>query len=79
MPLAGGKTLPVMSNPTLPATMYSVASGGSQLTRRDFNGAASSVAPTPVTATTNAPAWGSHRRSLHVQRHAVHRGEQRQR
>ena len=59
LPLAGGKTLPVMSNPELPATMYSVATGGSKLTSRPFNGGTSVLPPVPVPATTNAPAWGS--------------------
>ena len=59
LPLAGGKTLPVMSNPALPATVYSVAAGGSQLTRRAFNGGSSNTAPTAVSPGGTAPAWGS--------------------
>ncbi len=59
MPLAGGKTLPVMSNPTLPATIYNVSTAGSLLNRRDFNGT-TSTPPVPATTTpTNAPSWGT--------------------
>ena len=57
LPLAGGKTLPVMSNPTLPATVYSVALGSTQLRRRSFSGGTSSVAP--ATAPNGSISWGS--------------------
>jgi hypothetical protein len=57
LPLAGGKTLPVMSNPTLPATVYSVAVGSAQLRRRTFSGGTSSTAP--ATAPNGSIAWGS--------------------
>jgi hypothetical protein len=49
VPLSGGKTLPTIRSYGLPATVYSVATGGSQLVRRSFSG-------TGVTATANAPA-----------------------
>ncbi|MET0997075.1 MAG: PKD domain-containing protein [Marmoricola sp.] len=60
MPLAGGKTLPVMSNPTLPATIYNVGTTGSTLNRRDFNGT-TATPPLPVTTVpaTNVPSWGT--------------------
>ena len=57
LPLAGGKTLPVMSNPTLPATVYSVAVGSAQLRRRTFGGGTSSAAP--ATAPNGSISWGS--------------------
>ncbi len=56
MPLQGGKTLPVMSNPSLPGTVYSVAAGGSQLVRRDFTGTTSTA---PVNAPNGSVDWGS--------------------
>jgi hypothetical protein len=49
LPLSGGKTLPNLRSYTLPADVYTVAAGGSQLVRRSFSG-------TGVTATANAPA-----------------------
>jgi hypothetical protein len=50
VPLSGGKTLPtIRPSYALPASVYTVASGGSQLVRRSFSG-------TGVTATANAPA-----------------------
>jgi hypothetical protein len=49
VPLSGGKTLPTIRSYALPASVYTVASGGSQLVRRSFSG-------TGVTATANAPA-----------------------
>ncbi len=60
MPLAGGKTLPVMSNPTLPATIYNVSTTGSTLNRRDFNGT-TATPPLPVVTNpaTNVPSWGT--------------------
>jgi hypothetical protein len=47
-PLDAGKDLPPLSNPTLPGSVYSVASSGSQLVRRDFSG-------TTASSATNAP------------------------
>jgi hypothetical protein len=47
VPLATGKTLPPMTTPTMPADLYTVTVGGSQLVRRAFSG-------TSVTATGNA-------------------------
>jgi hypothetical protein len=55
LPLAGGKTLPVVAPYDLPADVYTVAGGGAQLVRRSFDGAA-------VTSTSDAPTgpgWGS--------------------
>jgi hypothetical protein len=49
LPLVGGKTLPTIRSYALPANVYTVATGGSQLVRRTFSG-------TAVTATANAPA-----------------------
>jgi hypothetical protein len=49
VPLSGGKTLPTLRSYALPASVYTVATGGSQLVRRSFSG-------TGVTATANAPA-----------------------
>lgn len=56
LPLATGKTLPVMSNPGLPTTVYSVSSGGSQLLRKEFDG---TTATTPVNAPNGTVSWGS--------------------
>jgi hypothetical protein len=48
LPLSGGKTLPTVSPYALPADVYTVAVGGSQLVRRTFDG-------TTATAASNAP------------------------
>jgi PKD repeat protein len=56
MPLQGGKTLPLMSNPSLPGTVYSVAVGGSQLVARSFNG---TTATTPANAPNGGLPWSS--------------------
>ncbi len=48
LPLSGGKTLPVIRSYPIPADIYTVASGGSQLVRRSFSG-------TGVTSKVNAP------------------------
>ncbi len=75
LPLAGGKTLPVMSNPTLPGTVYSVAVGSvtveaQNLRRRHVVRRAGNCAQ-------RVRLVGQHGGCLHVQRHALHRGEQR--
>jgi PKD repeat protein len=56
VPLATGKLLPVMSNPGLPTTVFSVDSVGSQLTRRDFDGTTASA---PTSAPNGAVPWGT--------------------
>src|SRR3954452_7910609 len=56
MPLAGGKTLPTPSDVSLPGDVFSVASGGTQLVRRGFDG---TTATTPVNAANGAVPWGS--------------------
>lgn len=48
LPLAGAATLPQLQTNTLPANLFRVASGASQLTRRTFTG-------TTATAAVNAP------------------------
>ena len=58
LPLAGGKTLPIMSNPVLPATVYSVSTGGSVLNRRTFTGTTATT-PTPVVTMPPSVSWGS--------------------
>ncbi len=55
MPLTGGKTLPPLQTSALPATVFRVASGASQLTRLSFTG---TTADTPASAPTG-PGWGS--------------------
>ncbi len=55
LPLAGGATLPPQQSNTLPADLFRVASGATQLTRRSFTG-------TTATAAVNAPTgpgWGT--------------------
>lgn len=55
MPLAGGVTLPPARDYAIPADIYTVAAGGTQLVRRTFDG-------TQATASSNAPngtGWGS--------------------
>ena len=56
MPLAGGDELKPMVNTTLPAELYSVASGGSQLRRQTFNGG---VPPAATSAPNGSVSWGS--------------------
>jgi PKD repeat protein len=56
LPLAGGDVLPPMANPTLPGTVYSVGTGGSQLSRRSFDG---STASSPASAPNGSAPWGS--------------------
>ncbi len=58
LPLAGGETLPIMSNPTLPATVYSVSSGGAVLNRREFTGTTATT-PTPVITLPPSVSWGT--------------------
>jgi hypothetical protein len=56
-PLVGGNILPVMNNPTLPATIYtSASSGATVLKRRTFDG---TTASTPANAPNGSIAWGS--------------------
>ncbi len=55
LPLAGGAKLPQLQTNNLPVNLFRVASGASQLTKRNFTG-------TTVGATTNAPTgpgWGT--------------------
>ena len=55
LPLAGGKTLPVLQPKTLPADVYQVVAGTAQLKRRSgFDG---NTAAAPVNAP-NGPGWG---------------------
>ena len=56
MPLAGGDELKQMVNTTLPAELYSVASGDSQLRRQTFDG---SPPPAATSAPNGSVAWGS--------------------
>jgi PKD repeat protein len=58
LPLDGGHALPVVQDYGLPATVATVATGGSSLTRRRFDGdTVTSTSGAP--GTTNQPAWGS--------------------
>ncbi len=56
MPLSGGKDLPPMVNPTLPGSVYGVATNGSQLTRRGFDGSTTGSASDAPNGTVP---WGS--------------------
>ena len=56
LPLAGGDVLPPMGNATLPGTVYSVATGGSQLLRRSFDGTTGS---SPANAPNGTAPWGT--------------------
>jgi PKD repeat protein len=58
LPLATGTKLPVLQTNTLPVTLYRVASGASQLTRRSFTGTTAGTAAN-VTPAGSAPAWSS--------------------
>ncbi len=55
LPLAGGATLPKLQTNALPANLFRVASGGSQLTQRTFTG---TTATTAVNAPTG-PGWST--------------------
>jgi PKD repeat protein len=58
VPLAGGKTLPAENNMTLPADVYNVATSGSTLNRRSFDGTTPGAVSSPSTTGT-APTWSS--------------------
>jgi PKD repeat protein len=55
LPLAGGATLPQLQTNALPANLYRVASGASQLTRRSFTGTTATAAVNVPTG----PGWGT--------------------
>ena len=55
LPLATGTTLPPLQTTTLPVTLYRVASGGSQLTTRNFTGTTAGTARTRLTDRAGAP------------------------
>jgi hypothetical protein len=56
VPLSSGATLPTYQPATLPGDVFTVATGGSQLTRRGFDGTTVTSAPADVA---NGPGWGT--------------------
>ncbi|MET0837904.1 MAG: PKD domain-containing protein, partial [Marmoricola sp.] len=55
LPLAGGATVPQIQTNALPTNLYRVASGASQLTRRNFTGTTVGTAANAA----NGPGWGT--------------------
>jgi hypothetical protein len=56
VPLSSGATLPTYKPATLPGDVFTVAAGGTQLTRRGFDGTTVTSAPADVA---NGPGWGT--------------------